>query len=237
MNPDPLRILAFSDLHGKGFKEATLLVDETHPDWIVLCGDLLPDFSMISGRESRLAAQREFWRTYRSTFIRDYAVTTLVRGNHEIEGFQDHTLGQLPTGLERDVLRLEGIPVEFGGWGWSREWEEKDLLKELQGQLAQVSNPTIFLSHVPPWGILDRTASGEHIGHRPLLQYLQDRAWPRALVLCGHVHESFGWLLQGETMIVNAACGFAIVDWWSGTPSLQRMDRMEALKSLDLDGL
>ena len=109
-----LRLLAFSDLHGTCFKEASALIDAHRPGWIVLCGDLLPDFNGIAGQESRLEAQREFWRVYRSHFIRDFAVTTLVRGNHEMEGFSDPGLQRLPAALQWRVLSLEGIPSEFG---------------------------------------------------------------------------------------------------------------------------
>ena len=124
-------LLALSDLHGKWFQEAAGLIAATQPGWIVLCGDLLPDFGRISGQESRLTEQRDFWRTYRSKFIRPFAVTTLVRGNHEIEGFRDRGLDRVPAGLVQHVVRLEGIPIEFGAFGWSREWEEEDLEEEL----------------------------------------------------------------------------------------------------------
>ena len=130
MEPNHLRILAFSDLHGSCFQEASNLIDETRPDWIVLCGDMLPDFGMISGEGNRLEAQRNFWMVYRSTFIRDFAVTTLVRGNHEIEGFSDPELRRVPRLVQGHVVSLEGIPMEFGSWGWSREWEEEELTDE-----------------------------------------------------------------------------------------------------------
>src|SRR5208283_4675631 len=112
-----LRILVFSDLHGQHFKAASDLIDDMRPEWIVLCGDILPDYSMIPGQQSRLEAQREFWATHRRTFIRDSARTTLVRGNHEIEGFEDPDLCRLPDGLDEHVVRLEGTPAEFGWWG------------------------------------------------------------------------------------------------------------------------
>jgi Icc-related predicted phosphoesterase len=33
------------------------------------------------------------------------------------------------------------------------------------------------------------------------------------MVLCGHVHSDFGWVRQGQTVIVNTACGYALIDW------------------------
>jgi hypothetical protein len=168
---------------------------------------------MIPGQQSRLEAQREFWTTYRHTFIRDSARTTLVRGNHEIEGFADRGLCRLPDGLDEQVVRLEGIPAEFGQWGWSREWNDDQLEHELQDQLRDAPRPRIYLSHVPPYGCLDTSKGGEHIGHRPLADHLEERGWPNSLVLCGHVHAAFGCIGRGKTLILNSACGYALIDW------------------------
>lgn len=230
-----LRSLAFTDLHGRTYREASNLIDDLRPDWIVLCGDILPDFGRIAGRGNRLEAQRSFWGVYRSTFIRDFAVTTLVRGNHEIEGFIDPLLQRLPAALEAHVVRLEGIPAEFGTWGWSREWEDESLEEELQTQLAQVPQPWIYLSHVPPFGCLDRTANGDRIGHHPLLAHLESRKWPEALVICGHVHESFGSSERGETLVVNPSCGYALLEWHLGTTTLLKMDRLTHSSGQDWD--
>jgi Icc-related predicted phosphoesterase len=222
----PLRILAFSDLHGRAMKKASMLIDDVRPDWIVLCGDILPDFSMISGKGNRLDAQRSFWSVYRSNFVRDYAVTTLVRGNHEIEGFSDPGLRGLPSQVQDHVVRLEGIPLEFGGWGWSREWEDEKLEEEFQGQLRECPSPRIYLSHVPPFGCLDRTVSGECIGHRHLVRHLAEQGWPEAMVLCGHVHEGFGMIQRGATVIANISCGYALLEYHSGAVTLVRMERL-----------
>ena len=231
--PQTLRILAFSDLHGRCFKEAAALIDDRRPDWIVLCGDLLPDFDLLAGRESRLEAQREFWRLYRSSFIRPFAVTTLVRGNHELEGFSDPDLQQVPPALQGRVIRLEGIPIECGAWGWSREWEEEELQEELRGQLTANPVPAVVVSHVPPYGCLDRSQSGDRIGHRPLFELLGRKGWPEVLVLCGHVHEAFGSQDSGDTLVVNAACGYALLEWTPGTTRVLEQARLAHVREGD----
>ena len=231
--PNTLRILAFSDLHGKCFREAAALIDARKPDWIVLCGDLLPDFAMLGGGTARLEAQREFWRLYRSSFIRPFAVTTLVRGNHELEGFEDPELHKLPAALQGHVVRLEGIPVECGAWGWSRELEEEDLLEELRVQLADHPVPAVYVSHVPPHGCLDRSLGGENLGHRPLADHLRRRGWPEVLVLCGHVHEAFGSQDCGATVVVNAACGYALLEWTLGTTRILEQARLAPAREGD----
>jgi len=228
-----LRLLAFSDLHGACYKEAAALIDAQRPDWIVLCGDMLPDFGRIAGVGNRLEAQREFWKVYRSRFIREGAVTTLVRGNHELEGFSDPGLQKLPAPVQGLVARLEGIPVEFGGWGWSREWEEEELQAELDAQLALQSAPRIILSHVPPYGCRDGNSSGERIGHRPLAAHLRGRGWPEVLVLCGHVHEGFGSQERGETLVVNLACGYALLEWKLGSFKLLELNRLAPKRDAD----
>ena len=231
----PIRILAFSDLHGKFFKEAARLIDDKRPDWIVLCGDILPDFGMIGGKISRLEAQREYWKVYRSTFIREGVVTTLVRGNHEIEGFSDPGLRRLPASLQGRVVRLEGIPIDNGAWGWSREWEDEELLDELQAQLAENPEPLIYVSHVPPFGCLDRSKNGDTIGHHQLLEHLCERNWPAALVLCGHVHEHFGNMTRGGTLVVNMACGYALLEWNPEATTIIEQARLERVYETDWD--
>jgi len=54
-----VRILTFSDLHGNGFCEASCLIDVSRPNWVVLCGDMLPDFKQRA-EGSRLNAQEAF---------------------------------------------------------------------------------------------------------------------------------------------------------------------------------
>lgn len=217
-----MRILHFSDLHGAAMRQAESLIEELQPDWIVLTGDMLPDFKRIPGELSRLEAQREWWRTWRSSFLRPGTPTTFVRGNHEIEGFEDRALRAVPLALAGRVGILEGIPARWGAWGFSREWDDDALHQEVQA-MGEVH---IVLSHVPPFGWLDRNAGGDAIGHPALRDVLDapEDAMPlthasrrRALqapflVLCGHVHESFGWERHGPTLLVNAATGYSLID-------------------------
>lgn len=207
-----MRILAFSDLHGQGYRRAGELIAAHGPDWVVVCGDMLPDFNRIPGRERRLEAQRDFWRAWRTELVGAGVPVTMVRGNHELEGFRDPDLERLPPGLEGRVLRLEGIPGEFGRWGFSREWDAAELQAEVDAQAAGAPAPRFVLGHVPPFGSLDRSRRGEHIGNRALFRWLQQRGWPPVTVFSGHVHESHGWERQGETLVVNAATGYALVE-------------------------
>ncbi len=204
-----MRILHLSDLHGRAHRLARAQVERHAPDWIVLTGDMVEDPQWIPGEARRLRRQHRTWARLRGAFLHEGACTTLVRGNHEREGFQDEALQKaLPEALAGQVGILEGIPAEFGPWGFPRELSPEALACEMDAQ----GEPPIWLSHVPPFGLLDATKSGHRVGHRPLAARLAS-SQPPALVLCGHVHESFGALRHGPTLVVNAAGGFALLEW------------------------
>ena len=201
----PVRILHFSDLHGHAFCAAAQLVRMLEPDWIVLTGDMIPGH-LHASPETREQRQTREWTRARPSFLNPGAVTTYLRGNHEGEHFHASGCeGTMPAVLDGRVGFLEGIPAEFGPWGFPREMSPEDL----QAELAAQGDPMVILSHVPPFGCLDRTRRGVRVGHRPLAHHLA--AASPALVLCGHVHESWGFTRQGKTLVVNAAGGAALV--------------------------
>jgi len=81
---------------------------------------MLPDFHPIQGEGRWLTAQREFWSAWRFEFTRHGIPVTFVKGNHEIEGFLDPDLERLPASVAGQMIRIEGIPGEFGPLGYSR---------------------------------------------------------------------------------------------------------------------
>ena len=220
-----MRILVFSDLHGNGFTEAERLTAELEPDWVVLCGDMLPDFNNRPSNK-RLDAQLDFWREHRGCFLREGAVTTFILGNHEQSGFLDEDMLRLPDSLDGRVVRLEGIPGDAGPFSFAKGSPESVLEAELQAQHKIAPDPFIYLSHAPPYGSRDKTLRGTHIGHRPLFRHLQSRDWPQALVVCGHTHQSYGHEEVGGTTILNAATGYALLTWEQGKTCLLEMHRL-----------
>ena len=141
-----LRILHVSDLHGQAARQAEALIADVKPDWIILTGDMLPDFRRIQGESSRLNAQREWWQAWRTCFLREGARTTYCLGNHEIEGFSDPSLRAVPSELAGQVALIQGIPARWGAWGFSREWEDSALQQEVDAH----GEPMVVLGHVPP---------------------------------------------------------------------------------------
>jgi len=201
------------DLHGRHYQRAARLIWVYKPDWIILVGDILPDFSMVAGRHSRLEAQRLHWQTYHRCFEAEGACTLFVCGNHEIEGFVAPEHQCIPPALAGRVLCLEGVPAEFGAFGFAREKGPEDLQEELDLRLATTPKPRIVASHTPPFGLLDEAGAGNHIGHRPLRDFLlSPQGTTVELVLCGHVHEGFGLGRHGAAWVYNIAGGFVLLE-------------------------
>jgi Icc-related predicted phosphoesterase len=95
-----------------------------------------------------------------------------------------------------------GIPVTpFGDWSYDlTEEEARDLLSErtLDGEPGGV-----LVSHSPPKGLVDRDSSGTSLGSVAIREAMD--ALRPALVVCGHIHGSWG---EEETVdgmtVINA---------------------------------
>lgn len=237
-----MKILAFSDLHGRNYKKASQLIKLLKPDWIVLLGDILPDFDMVSGVANRLACQRNHWNEFGHLFESPNAPTTFIRGNHELDGFEVPKRHQmLPGGMEGQVLQLEGYPSDSEAGVEGRCLSLEGLSKEVQDQADQNPGAGVVLSHVPPFGCLDEAEPGQTIGHKPLADWLfRRRIGPRGLVLCGHVHESFGIGSIGDNpndkaLVVNLAGGFALVQTSDEGWRVNRMARLDDIRIMHRD--
>jgi len=231
-----MKILALSDLHGRWYKQAGALIRLHDPDWIVLLGDMLPDFTMVSGARNRLECQQAHWQTQAALFESPRSPTTFIRGNREVDGFIVPSRFQsVPTDIAVRLIRLEGIPTDFGRDEDCRPYTQEELEGELRVQVHENPGASVVISHVPPYGCLDEPEPDAHIGHRPLASLLRSGEFgPDGLVLCGHVHESFGigYIPDGQdrkTLVVNAAEGYALVSFQEGRWKVLRMETMSDL--------
>ncbi|CEG45970.1 Phosphoesterases [Plasmopara halstedii] len=66
------------------------------------------------------------------------------------------------------------------------------------------ANVDVLVTHGPPYGILDLTVTGHHVGSETLLRETLSRIRPRYHVF-GHIHEAYGATRVGNTVFVNAA--------------------------------
>jgi Icc-related predicted phosphoesterase len=110
----------------------------------------------------------------------------IVPGNHDLSEWRS---GRRIRNVHNRRYRYKGF--NFVGYRSTRlevtEKEEENQLL-LVGSLLEAN--TILVTHAPPFGVLDNTHNGRHIGSRPLSR-LSTRP-EVALHLFGHVHASFG---------------------------------------------
>lgn len=91
-----------------------------------------------------------------------------------------------------------GIPITpFGSWSYDfTEPEAANLLEKC-------SKGAVLISHSPPFGLLDVSSHGQHLGTTSVRQAVEEKS--PILVVCGHIHESSGKITKLKGIdIVNA---------------------------------
>jgi calcineurin-like phosphoesterase family protein len=136
----------------------------------------------------------------------------LISGNHDFLAEEQHALfkhflEEYPdiiylenTSCILEGLKLYGNPYTppFMEWGFmANRPKMRDILTNVPFDVD------ILINHGPAYGILDRTAQGEHAGCKDLLHELK-RIQP-AYLIHGHIHNMYGIQKVGDTTHVNAA--------------------------------
>jgi predicted phosphodiesterase len=160
----------------------------------------------------------------------------VVAGNHDFL-FQRKPeraramLGEL-TYLEDASVRIDGLHLWGSPWQpWFHDWAfNLPRGQALAEKWALVPDGVdVLVTHGPPFGVLDRTITGERVGCHELT-LARARIRPR-LHLFGHIHESYGVEQQDGILSVNACncdLGYRIsnapvvIDWDAEGPRLVR---------------
>lgn len=197
-----MKLLAFSDLHCDLAGAERLVEAAGDADVVLGVGDFA---SVHSGLEETIAALRAI-----------ECPTLLVPGNNETpdalrEACEGWEATEVLHGDSAEVQRSgEHAPSEavtifgLGGgvpvtpWDWSFDLTEE----AAQGMLAGCPDELAVLAvHSPPYAHVD-VSRGEHLGSRAVLAAIESKR--PGLVLCGHIHESWGQESSiGPTQVVN----------------------------------
>jgi Icc-related predicted phosphoesterase len=187
-----LKLLAFSDLHRDLDRAARLVETAPDADVVVAAGDLA---SVHDGLSETVEALEGI-----------DVPTVLVPGNNET----DVALRDACAGWAAATV-LHGETAEIGGtsffglgagvpvtpWDWSFDLDEAGA----ERMLSACPEGAVLVSHSPPKGFVD-SSGGNHLGSEAVLHAIEARRPP--LVLCGHIHESWGEEAEiGPTRVLN----------------------------------
>lgn len=170
-----MKIVIVSDTHGLHDE----LPREIEGDLLIHCGDF------------ETTAEVDCWFE-RQRFSRVLAVA----GNHDHDAFatesERNRVFYNAELLTDRLVEIGGLKI-FGS-PWIGELEDAAYSKtheELDTCWAEIPDETdLLITHVPPYGILDRARNGEHWGCRALADRVQELNL--RLHCFGHVHASYG---------------------------------------------
>jgi len=174
------RVFAFSDLHHSRTRAEALVAQSAEADLVIGAGDFCNHREDLAGAMSLLAGLRR--------------PVALVPGNAESAEELEEAAHDGMTVLHGAGATLAGVSLFGLGYGvpvtpfgaWSCDLTEEDAA----AMLARLDAVDILICHSPPKGVADRTSSGQSVGSTAIRDAIE-RAQP-ALVLCGHIHDSWG---------------------------------------------
>jgi Icc-related predicted phosphoesterase len=185
-----LKIVAISDTHN------------LHQHLINLEGDILIHCGDFSGSGSK-EETKDFVKWMKKLPFK-YKIVISGNMDDEFEAKAD-SLGEgiiylCHTSTEIEGIRIFGSPYTpkfVGSFQLEDEAEATQLWDQVKGPVD------ILVTHGPPYGILDRTSRGSQVGDKMLLK-LVEKLKPK-YHLFGHVHNSHGKLIKGNTTFANVA--------------------------------
>lgn len=191
-----MKIVVFSDTHGGQRK---VLLPEG--DLLIYAGDMTVD-----GRRSRVI---DFLKWLGR---QPHPHKILIAGNHDFF-FEEQPPSEINLLIPAGVTYLEDSGTTVNGikiWGspitpWFHNWAfNRQPGPDIQRHWDLIPGDTdILITHGPPYGILDKTTGGLHVGCPDLLKKVQEIT-PR-LHIFGHIHEAAGITQHGATTFINAS--------------------------------
>ncbi|MEJ6404164.1 metallophosphoesterase family protein [Yoonia sp. 2307UL14-13] len=187
-----MKILAASDLHLNTDCRTAILQQAPRADVVIIAGDFA----------QRRKGLDEFMPPFEA--IADKAI--FVPGNNETE--EELRAATSAKVLHGDTTEWQGLTIAGIGCAIPPlpplPWGSADMTEdEAETMLGRIAQADILISHSPPYGHCDyHVGLGRHLGSVALETAI--RRMNAKLVLCGHVHDSWGARSQiGASTIAN----------------------------------
>lgn len=216
-----MKLLVIGDPHGKLPKGLTQIVKKNKIEIIVCVGDIPPvPKGFVSGAfspEFRKKSDKLFKDIVKKLCSYELPLLTL-RGNMYLRKDTSKLTKQIFRKYKNLIYKKTGkLRINRQNFiFFDMIWEEHSLrtkksLKLMKpnkkrerklNKLLKETKDSILISHVPPYGSLDKLREGKHVGSKIILNMIKKHK-PR-YVFCGHIHEAKGKKKLGKTLIINA---------------------------------
>lgn len=173
-------------------------------------GDVLVHAGDIIGYGNGMLAQTEEYKDFLAWLNElPHQHKIFIGGNHDhlLEGIKadelvvsDGTHYLHNSAIEIDGVKFWGSPNTVSFFGMPFE-ETEDALEEIYKEIPDDTD--VLITHVPPYGILDKSSAGKNCGSTALHKRVFE-VNPRIHV-CGHIHHSYGSIDKEGTSFYNAA--------------------------------
>jgi len=192
-----VRILGVSDIHNSRLRVRIIndVISEHSPDVVVIAGDLTTFGPSENARRiiDEIDSDNILVIPGNTDPVDVLKFIELSKGVN-IHGKEVHIKGLKFVGFGGSPITPFGCPFEFS---------EESISEKLSR--LNVDESTIFVTHAPPKGILDLTATGVHAGSESIRKYVEEKK--PFLHIFGHIHEAVGLEKREETTFVNVSMG------------------------------
>ena len=221
-----MKILAIGDPHGKLPRGLNGIIKREKIDVIVCVGDIPLTPKNPSEEKSWVGFRRKADKSYGDVVKKlcSFGLPVLIlRGNMYLHDTGDRLTKRIFKRYKNlhhkrtGRFSLDGMDFVFLDMIWEKSTTRlggRKMKKSRQitaesrkrrlNEILKNNKDAIIISHSPPFGVLDKITSGEHVGSEILLKAIEKHD-PR-LVLCGHIHEAKGEKKVGKTQIINLGC-------------------------------
>lgn len=187
-----MKIVLFTDIHGKTFFIKSLSEEIKSADLIVVCGDITHFGNAVSAKGVLDAFSRHNGRIIAVAGNCDLPEVESLFNSDEVRTIN----GVNFVCLGGSLITPSRTPNEH----YESYYEQK--LADFELKLAGSKLPLILVSHQPPFGTInDKLPSGLNVGSKAVRRFIE-KYQPLAC-FTGHIHEGMGCDYIGATKVIN----------------------------------
>ena len=187
-----MKILAFTDLHGRINLLDTLKKKARKCDIVICAGDLTNFEQGLRNTLTNIAA-----------FSKKLLV---IHGNHEDSVNMERACKRIDNAifLHKQIFKTGNyVFFGYGGGGFSMEEPEFDMIAKDFKKEIKKGKKIILVTHGPPYGTLLDIIGDDHVGCINYTEFIDDNTVD--LAICGHLHENqkITQNYKKKTIIIN----------------------------------